>query len=181
MGFPRENTKFRTVRAARGITKKWRRMVAAEIISALVCSSKWLQLRNRRLPRVSDATILASPTRRWLRRIDPPRILNNRMPPAGCCTVCTTRFIHIVRSIHMHAAVYMHIVALHFTDAYLFVSIATVWPTHSAPTPPTNPPRCSLPGCARPRFRDPATGRLHEYCGKGHAMEHRKPIGNVYV
>lgn len=31
--------------------------------------------------------------------------------------------------------------------------------------------QCSLNGCAAPRYRDPATGFLHDYCGKSHALK----------
>ena len=31
--------------------------------------------------------------------------------------------------------------------------------------------QCALNGCAAPRYRDPATGVLHDYCGKSHALK----------
>jgi hypothetical protein len=30
---------------------------------------------------------------------------------------------------------------------------------------------CSLPGCNRPKYRDPANGRIHDYCGRTHASQ----------
>jgi len=30
---------------------------------------------------------------------------------------------------------------------------------------------CSLPGCTRPKYVDPANGRIHDYCGRRHAKE----------
>jgi len=31
--------------------------------------------------------------------------------------------------------------------------------------------QCSLNGCAAPRYRDPTTGLLHDYCGRSHAQK----------
>ena len=31
--------------------------------------------------------------------------------------------------------------------------------------------QCSLNGCAAPRYRDPTTGLLHDYCGRSHAFK----------
>ncbi|KAL5516947.1 hypothetical protein EMCRGX_G002404 [Ephydatia muelleri] len=36
--------------------------------------------------------------------------------------------------------------------------------------------RCSMPGCTRPKFVETATGRIHDYCGKRHATEHRRSL-----
>ena len=41
--------------------------------------------------------------------------------------------------------------------------------TGRAPAPRED--QCSLNGCAAPRYRDPATGFLHDYCGKSHAVK----------
>ena len=30
---------------------------------------------------------------------------------------------------------------------------------------------CSLPGCAKPKYVDPANGRVHDFCGRTHANE----------
>ncbi|CAE8641545.1 unnamed protein product [Polarella glacialis] len=30
--------------------------------------------------------------------------------------------------------------------------------------------RCSLPGCAAPRYNDQSTGHLHDFCGRSHAL-----------
>eukprot|EP00731_Ephydatia_muelleri_P002147 Em0001g2147a len=35
---------------------------------------------------------------------------------------------------------------------------------------------CSLPGCSRPKCIEPVTGRRHDYCGKRHALEHRRAL-----
>ena len=32
---------------------------------------------------------------------------------------------------------------------------------------------CSLPGCTRPKYRDPANGRVHNFCGRTHATQAR--------
>ena len=30
---------------------------------------------------------------------------------------------------------------------------------------------CSLPGCNRPKYQDPANGRIHYFCGRTHASQ----------
>ena len=30
---------------------------------------------------------------------------------------------------------------------------------------------CSLPGCSRVKYVDPANGRVHDYCGRSHAFQ----------
>ena len=30
---------------------------------------------------------------------------------------------------------------------------------------------CSLSGCNAPKYRDPANGRIHDYCGRTHAFQ----------
>jgi hypothetical protein len=37
--------------------------------------------------------------------------------------------------------------------------------------------KCSLPGCDKPRFVDPASGRVHDYCGITHANQAIKSGG----
>ena len=32
---------------------------------------------------------------------------------------------------------------------------------------------CQLPGCTRPKYCDPANGRVHDWCGRGHAYQAR--------
>lgn len=35
--------------------------------------------------------------------------------------------------------------------------------------PARSKPVCRLDGCSRPRFEEPATGRIHDFCGRSHA------------
>ena len=30
---------------------------------------------------------------------------------------------------------------------------------------------CNLPGCNKPKYVDPANGRVHDYCGRTHANQ----------
>ncbi|CAI8018713.1 hypothetical protein GBAR_LOCUS11341 [Geodia barretti] len=39
--------------------------------------------------------------------------------------------------------------------------------------------KCSLPGCDKPRFVDPASGRVHDYCGITHANQATIQSGGV--
>ena len=41
---------------------------------------------------------------------------------------------------------------------------------------------CSLPGCNRPKYRDPANGRIHDFCGRTHASQARaQGVYNTYL
>ena len=34
---------------------------------------------------------------------------------------------------------------------------------------PTMREECALPGCSKPRYQDPANGRIHDFCSRTHA------------
>ena len=57
------------------------------------------------------------------------------------------------------------------------MSLCRVIPFSTASTPNLQDPSgygtCSLPGCTRPKYRDPANGRVHDFCGRTHANEAR--------
>lgn len=40
---------------------------------------------------------------------------------------------------------------------------------------------CILPECHKPKYRDPANNRLHDYCGRSHAMEAQKRGDTPFV
>jgi len=47
-----------------------------------------------------------------------------------------------------------------------------LWPKSSKRTVATDTSmRCALPGCKAPRFRDPASGEVFEFCGRAHALK----------
>ena len=72
-------------------------------------------------------------------------------------------------------AQYVHVTCV------LLVIILMLWWCIPGSLVPSEGGTCSLPGCNRPKYVDPANNRTHDFCGRTHAFLAQKQGNGVII